>query len=641
MNEIDADIPRISRRALLGGIAGGTATLALGGNTRARQMTPGMMTMEQLVATIRDAMHPDEPIAALAEVFARSGIAVFDDAVTALQVPLKAPPSPLSFTTSQVASMAEELRSRSYRLAGAWNGFGPETAESGEPMPLASDFYAGYGWQAATPGGDFVRQLIWEMPIGNGSMASAGLPAPRAAMAVMSGEILGGLQWQLEGVPTHVPGIPDIPSLPGLPQLPPLPKLYELPPLPELNNQVCANVQTFVTSVIQRVLSVLENTRDAVTIPILDQILAGFLGAIDFGLKVIVRAIDLVIAPAMAVLKSIAAAVAIASTILGTVTPWTISAIAAPDRTRRGIGPIEVISGEVAIVAGGADDLPWPEVVTGCASALGLQVPQRTSAGAAVTVEIQNPSDLVLVELGQEARVLDTAGKLAITYVTTNEPQGAVDAGDEEIGVVYITTSIDREDLRQFSKQLIDLLLAELPTIIADVLRNLTMPVVNDLRENLLRLTVAQATTRMYVTYHREHCLLGEFMVMNMSTFLAAHTPNVIAATGRIHWWFNHDGACSMSWNGVKAQFDHGGSSVYSGVAEGTFTVENGVVSIIFSSSNAQEVASHPDIDDHMFYLDAPWLTTEFGSWTLACGDTIYLGNPAQRYVMWLGPVVP
>lgn len=395
-----------------------------------------------------------------------------------------------------------------------------------------------------------------------------------------------------------------------------------------------------MTSIIQRVLSVLENTRDVVTIPILDQIFAGVLGAIDFGLKIIVRAIDIVIEPAMAVLKSIAAAIAIATSILGTVTPWTISATANPGMTRLGVGPAEVISGVVDISAGGADDISWPPVIAGCASTLGLQVPKRTSAGTEIHVEIQNPAEKVLVELGKEPRVLDNTGKLSLTYVTTNEPQGAIDQGDEEIGVVYITTTIDRDDLRAFSQQLIDLMLAEIPTIIADIMRNLTMPVINQLRENILRLTIAQATTRIYVTYHREHCLDGEFMVMNMTTFLTAHTPQVIGTSGRIHWHFNRDGACSMIWEGVKAVFNHGGKSSYFGIAEGTFTVENGIVNIAFTSSNAREVATHPDHDETTFYLDAPWLSTEFGSWTIACGDTIYLGHTAQRYVMWLGPAV-
>lgn len=633
---------RFSRRSLIGGVAAGLLTPPLGIAAHAQTTSLEELDAAGLMGIIRDSSDLSEATAALIEVFSRSGIAVFTDDGQVMLKRMITYASPLAFTETQVASMVEELRARSYRSIGEWNGFAPDTTETGEAMPAFADFYAGYGWGSTSPGADFARQLIWEMPIGNGWMSSSGLPAPRAAVALMSGEILAGLQTEVMamGLPTTVPGFPAIPDLPGLPQLPPLSKMYELPPLPELDDAACANVRTFVTTVIQRVLSVLDNTRDVVTIPILNEIFSGLLGAIDFGLKVIVRAIDLVIEPVMSVLKSIAAAVAIASSILGTVTPWTVSVAATPDRTRLGIGPIEVISGDILIVAGGADDIPWPPVLIGCASTLGLPVPKRTSSGAPVTLEITNPSYKVLVELGQEPRMLNDAGKLAVTYVTTNETQGEVDLGDEEIGVVYFTTAIDREDLRQFSQQLVDLLLAELPTILADVLRNLTQSTVNALRENILRLTIAQATTRMYVTYHREHCLNGEYMVMNMTTFLTAHTPEVITASGRIHWWFRTDGSCTMNWNGVKASFSHGGKASYAGAAEGTYTVSSGTVSILFTSSTAMEHTSHADAGEHDFHLDAAWLTQEFGTWTLACGDTVYLGHTAQRYVMWLGPIV-
>lgn len=629
----------VSRRVFIAGAAAGIFALPRLGT--AHQATDlDWQDAAGLLLLIRESPDLSEASSALTEVFARSGIGVFTDDASIMIRPLKAEPSPLAFTESQVASMVDELRAGGYRGAGEWNGLAPESTETGEAMPSLADFYAGYGWRSSTPGADFARQLIWEMPIGHGLMESGGLPAPRAAMAVMSGEILAGLQSHLASAPTSAPGVPSIPTLPGLPDLPPVGKVYDLPPLPELNDAACANIRAFVTTVIQRVLSVLENTRDVVTIPLLNEIFSGFLDAIDFGLKVIVRAIDIVIEPVMSVLKSIAAAVALASSILGTVTPWTVAIAATPNMTRLGVGPAEIISGDVQILAGGADNLPWPPVVTGCAAALNLPVPKRTSANTPVFVEIQNPSDRELVQLGQEPRLLDDAGLLTIGYVTTNETRGQIDTGDEEIGVVYITATIDREDLRQFSQQLVDILLAELPTIIADVLRDLTRSTVAALRENILALTTAQATTRMYVTYHREHCLHGEYMVMNMTTFLTAHTPEVLSASGRIHWWFNTDGACSMRWDGVKATFSHGGKATYAGVAEGTYAVDTGIVQITFTSSNAMEHTTHPDAGDHDFPLDAPWLTQEFGTWSLACGDTVYMGHTAQRYVMWLGPVV-
>ena len=241
--------PRFSRRVLIGSVAAGLLTPPLVIGAHAQTTSLEALDAAGLMVVIRDSSDLSEANAALIEVFSRSGIAVFTDDGQVMMKRMITYASPLAFTETQVASMVEELRARSYRTIGEWNGFAPDTTETGEAMPTFADFYAGYGWGSTSPGADFARQLIWEMPIGNGWMSSAGLPAPRAAVALMSGEVLAGLQTQVIDLPTTVPGFPVIPDLPGLPQLPPLSKVYELPPLPELNDAACANVRTFVTTV--------------------------------------------------------------------------------------------------------------------------------------------------------------------------------------------------------------------------------------------------------------------------------------------------------------------------------------------------------------------------------------------------------
>lgn len=638
MSETDDPQPTFSRRALVGGVAFGALTASINTAT-AQQPNFEQHSMAELLEIVRT--NPDRAFAvqALTDVFARCGIAVFDETITRPLFSLRNQPSPLAFVESQIGTMVDELRQPSYRAAGGYDTFGPEVSKAGDPVPSFSDMYVRYGQNGTTPGSDFVRAVLMTTPDGNGEMPANLVPAPSAAVSVLTGEILGELQTSL-----NRDILSQIPTVPSLPQLPDIENPFELPPLPELDNQVCANVQMFVTSVIQRVLSVLEQTRDVVTIPIIDQIFGAIVGVVKFGLRVIIKAIDVVIAPVMGVLKSIAAAVAIASNILGTVSMWTVKVEVTPDKTRLGQGPIETITGEIHVNAGGADDIPWPAIVTNCASTLGLAVPTRASAGSPVALTITNPSDKELVYLGLEERILDSTGKMTVTYATRNESQTEIDKGQEEIGVVYIEAEVEREDLRVFSEHLVDLLLAELPTIIADVLRDLTQATVLDLRNNLLKMLHSSATTRMYVTYHRMHCLIGHFYVANTHSIQMVSVWDGVPAengTGTFHWWFNAEGTCTFSWDGTVIYWANSTTSYYSGVAEGTFVVTDGIVRITFTHTNGTMVATSPFVASDQTYTFTPaQLEVEYGQFSLACGDTIYMRNMTWGDIWWLAPVV-
>lgn len=630
----------ISRRSLISGVAAGSLLFATGISAARQNAQFEQMSVAELSQLVRQTSDDNEAVLALSEIFARCGVAVYDEDATTMLTSLKQVPSPLAFTESQVLTMAHELQGDSWRTVGDFDDFGPTESESGDPVPAFSDMYAGYAAGAYTPGADFAREILLTIPEGEGEIPAALLPAPTAVVSMMTGEILANMQELMPRPDTVVPGLPSIPSLPGLPDLPPLEKTYELPPLPELNDAFCGNVQSFVTTVIHRVLAVLETSRTVVTIPILDQIFGGLIGVIKFGLKVIVKAIDIVFAPVMGVLKSIAAAVAIASNLVGTLTPWTISVVADPNMNRLGIGPVETLTGDILINAGGADDIAWPAVITGCARSLNLPVPTRTSAGASVNVQIRNPSDKELIVLGQEERRLDDTGRLTVTYATTNETEAEIDQGEEEIGVVHISATIEREDLRQFLQQLVDTLLTNLPTIIADVLRDLTTRVVNSLRDKIVNLTSVKATTLMYVTYHRMHCLSGQYSVVNTFAVMQSLSVGAVGGEGAMYWWFNNSGSCTMSWDGIALAWENGAASIYSGVAEGTFSVRRGEVNVVFHSTNIVEYVSDPEYGDLEYYATPEQLSGLFSSMTLACGDPTYLRSNGYGFILWLAPVV-
>lgn len=633
---------RLSRRQLLQGAAGiglGIPLVAprLSAAIRNQPTELSLAPLDELILQTLDPFNQESGVEALTEVFARSGIAVFDLDIGQPLSPVATPASPLSFSLEQVTTMVTELRDGTSRPASAYDEVLPvPTAPGGETLPQVSDLFAGYLAGGETSGAEASRLLAGTLPAASDLLPAADLPVSTASISLMTGEILGQLQQELPTV--SIPGGSAVPALPGLPEIPPMSSAVDLPPLPELDGSACSNVQRFVSTVIQRVLAVVDAASQVVTIPILGQIVAGIGKVIRLGISVVVTAIETIVAPVMGVLRAVSAGLAIASTVLGTISTWNVKITATPDHTRLGVGALEYLFGDIVIDAGGADEINWPPLVADCAMAANLHLPPRTSAGSAVRVEVKESAPRKLLQLGLEERVLNEAGKLLVTYGTENETEEQA-KGQEAVGIVSITATIERDDVRRLLNDLIGLLLAELPEVIATILQPIVGPVVNELRSRILDLAQVSGHTLMFVTYHREPeptppaeagCLSGRFRVIDPKTFWGFDEQ--VTVNGDWLWEFGSAGSMKVVF--VDLAFDYGEGwevVVRSGEATGTYSLaEDGSLTIQFLESTAVDIGPRRTDEVDM---------SLFSAWHVRCGTPVVLQNALLESVIELEPV--
>lgn len=646
----------MTRRQLLGtaavlgitGVVGPSPNLHLA----ARQSPPlAEASAESLAATLLSPPTPLEGEEALIEVFARSGIAVFDLTSNQMLSPVAEPVSPLSYSREQVMVMAGELAAGASRTAGSFDTLMPITDPAGAPLPPVSDLYAGYLAGGETSGAEVSRLLMSPLPPNADPVPATDLPVSTASIGLMTGEILGQLHQHLPVAPAT--GGVTAPSLPGLPDLPAFETPVNLPPLPELDGSACSNVQHFIASVNRRVLAVVDAAARVVApIPLLGQIVSGIGKVIQLGISVVAGAIDTIIAPVMGVLRAVAAGLAIASSIVGTLSTWHVKVSPLPSETRLGVGALEVVSGDLVIDAGGADQVDWPPIVADCAAVANLRLPHRASAGSHVEVNFSEAAPRRLVGLGLEERVLDDVGRLRITYVTENETDEQAQ-GQEAVGIVTFTVIVERDDVRQLLNSLVNLLLAELPTVIAEILQPIVGPVVTELRERILDLARVSGTGQLRVTYHREpeptppaaatgdSCLIGEFRVLDPVQMIVGSGATGASFDGECQWEFDDEGRVTLRFLDLDVDFGSGEfRSFLVGEASGTYDLsESGILTIQFTTSAVEETTTSPvyGVDTHSVPVSE--LTVAFSPWQVACGSPVFLQHQALPLTMELVPI--
>src|SRR5699024_4531049 len=99
-------------------------------------------------------------------------------------------------------------------------------------------------------------------------------------------------------------------QLPGLPEIPAIPDI-SLPQVPVVTGgTVCSAAQGFITTVQQRIFSVLNEASKLSSIPIIGKIIDVIIDGVRIGLGVITKAVETILTPVLNVLKSIGAGLA-------------------------------------------------------------------------------------------------------------------------------------------------------------------------------------------------------------------------------------------------------------------------------------------------------------------------------------------
>lgn len=576
-------------------------------------------TPDELLDTILTAPERDAAIDALVEVFARSGIAVSDDAVTAPLTTVEDPVSPLSFQRWQLNVMVEELVSGNVRPAAEFDTLAPATTEDGSEVLSVGEMLAGY-YATSTPGATFAQAYLNRIIPENLRLTAAELPIPTVLASLLGGEMLGQMYASLEplAVQTSPFGLSSGPShglllrsaqlptleLPTLPSLPAIPNI-EIAPLPPIQGSTaCGMAQSFLSIVQQRIYSVLDAAKSAVSgIPIIGDIVDAVIDGVKIGLGVISKAVDTLLAPVTAVIKTIGAALAVASMVVGTISPWSVAIGLVPAQNRFGVGS-EVVTGQIDVTAGGWDRIDFPPVIQECASLAGLQLPEPTSKDSPTTVSVRQDNPLITLD-ATDLR-LDEAGKASTSYVTgTESPEQA--KGTEVYGIAWVKATVEREDLKRLRDDLMNLLFSQLPRIIEGVVRPIIGPVADTFTNDLIALLTVSSRRMLVVIYHEppaeptpstktdedegENCIVGTYIAADPVAILrvAFPGPAQITYSGNIVWTFAADGTLVASYDGFVVTISGGPGAEFifsfAGSASGVYTAEERVVTITLTDS--------------------------------------------------------
>lgn len=174
----------ISRRNLLkAGAVSGAAFLAGQHQSHhiAAQDLVGSSPAE-LLDMIQQTEDSELGIDALTEVFARSGIVVFDEqGVTQLTSPAT-PVSALAFMQWQLTPMVAELAAGISRPASEYDAMFPTETEDGDAVPTVGELIAGYYDAGDTPGSEFTRAYLDQFVSDDLLIEAGDLPAPQRSL---------------------------------------------------------------------------------------------------------------------------------------------------------------------------------------------------------------------------------------------------------------------------------------------------------------------------------------------------------------------------------------------------------------------------------------------------------------------------
>ena len=473
--------PRVTRRALLA--AAGAAAVAgpLAGSWLApsdAESAPPRTTAGDPAAIAKRLRRPfsDDAVAAAIAALALVGVGVYaSPAETDPLLPISGVPSPLRLLEWQVTQMAHETATGNGLTGSELDDLIPPPKGSPPPALLL----AAYASEAATPGGKLVRALL-----GKRKWSSYGkIVFPGLAQAIFVGELA---QAAAATSASTGPRATMLRSAAVQPRFAPAAQPAG----------VCSAVGSWVDGVLNSIANALKVNAGGGVL--------GFLGSIwntvvDLGKAAIKGLIEQLTAPVVAVVKSIATAVAVASQVISLIKPWNVIVTPDPAATKFGVGA-EKITGAVTVGIDTGFGGDWPPTVHDCAAQAGVPLPSLNGANSPVTWTVtESPIDLIAVE--EQADALDADGHAKLSYVTNQEdPETA--KGDPHTGTVGIVVDIKRDDLTQLKNTLSGLLFSSLPDFVAKVLRPTLGSTVDSLLGKIVALAPAHASASFAVTFH-------------------------------------------------------------------------------------------------------------------------------------------
>ena len=224
-------------------------------------------------------------------------------------------------------------------------------------------------------------------------------------------------------------------------------------------------------------------------------------GLIDAGRFLVVNGVKLATQPILDQIARVAGVLAVATSIVSLLRPWTLRMDAVPGATRKAVGEEPGLPGTVSATVdlGGLDQ--WPADIADCAQQAGVPLPPLKPEGAPITWTIeQSPGDLVTEDSGR-ATVLDHNARAEAGYATTEESED-VAKGDPLVGIVKAHASIRRKEIADLQMKVSGLLLDQIPSLVRGILVPILEPILAEVLGALPALLDTNGYASVPVVYH-------------------------------------------------------------------------------------------------------------------------------------------
>lgn len=194
---------------------------------------------------------------------------------------------------------------------------------------------------------------------------------------------------------------------------------------------------------------------------------------------------------------------AVLSSASSLLSPWAVETAADPDPSHFAIEPAAATSVAVTSTVTTAINFSWPPDVTDCALAAGVKLPDPGSAkDSPVSWEFNAAPHEIAQKQSQDAKV-DADGTARLRFTTGSETAKDHDQGVLQVGVVNVSTDVERTQVDDLLKVVESVVISQLPGPAGDIVASLLGPLREEARIKLEQLLKVKGKARAFVvSYH-------------------------------------------------------------------------------------------------------------------------------------------
>ena len=409
------------------------------------------------------------------------------------EVPLAAPPSPVELLDFQAHALAVQTWGGAGWTGAELDGVAPLPSDAPTGTPSMAQLLAGYAASADTPAGALARALL----AGQDLKDPASVRFPGVVLFLMTSDLA------TDGGRVRVP----TPSPSAAIQV--LPLAATEPIMADLAVDVgvlCSGPSGWIDAIVQDLEAALIS---AMPPGIVGAVLGGVLSwFIHVTAGLVKGLVDTFLAPALTVIRSIAAIASGLAEQIASVMPFAVKVIAGHGDTTEGATFFldrDPQRGQYTAYVSAGDLPSWPDAVARCAAAAGIDLPDFTSKGVPVTFgPLEAPGDPLLGPTDQAVTTTatDETGTAVWPFLTARDPGDPT--GEQRNQFDQMPAAVHRPELDTMKKRLTLSLLSPLPALLQPFVGALLQPVLGGIQDRLNSILDVRGSGPAIIVYHEK-----------------------------------------------------------------------------------------------------------------------------------------